>query len=119
MTFNGDNRIGTWRSNGRLAIYAFIFMLILWAGFNIWAIIGGFKPPSGLDPLLPATLGFAITVNSVERRNKDDAIDTRVQQLEDKNTLDDEERPAPKVKPQPVKDAKKVVRHKRQENEDE
>lgn len=63
----------SWASNGNIAVYIFGVLFIAWLGFQIWARMpGGPPPPTGLDPMIMAALGVAVTTKSVERRQAED-----------------------------------------------
>lgn len=63
----------SWASNGNIAVYIFAVLFTAWLGFQIWARLpGGPLPPTGLEPMVMAALGVAITTKSVERRQVED-----------------------------------------------
>lgn len=63
----------SWASNGNIAVYIFCALFIAWLGFQIWARLpGGMPPPAGLDPMVMAALGVAVTAKSVERRQAEE-----------------------------------------------
>lgn len=66
-------RKASWASNGNIAVYIFAALFIAWLGFQIWARLpGGMPPPTGLDPMVMAALGVAVTAKSVERRQAEE-----------------------------------------------
>lgn len=84
-------RRSSWASNGNIAVYIFCALFVVWLGFQIWARIpGGIPAPTGLDPMVMAALGVAVTAKSVERRQADE--DNQREQLELKKKVERLER---------------------------
>jgi hypothetical protein len=85
MPSNKD-RIGTWSSNGRLSIYLFLLVFGVYVSLYIWAKVGGGPPPDGLIPLVTAAFGFAVTMNSADRRQIEQAKEIRADKNEKRST---------------------------------
>lgn len=74
----------SWASNGNVAVYIFMLLFIVWVAFQIWARLpGGPPPPTGLDPMVMAALGVAVTTKSVEKRAAEDDLKDKIKALED------------------------------------
>lgn len=58
----------SWAKNGNVAVTIFFVLFGCWMGFQVWARYGGGTPPVGLDPMVMAALGVAITTKSVEKK---------------------------------------------------
>lgn len=107
-------RRNSWASNGNISVYIFGALFIVWLAFQIWARLpGGPPPPTGLDPMVMAALGVAVTSKSVEKRAADEAqeasirdrqsqAEVKLQALEDVAAEEHpdriKKRPAPKKK---------------------
>jgi hypothetical protein len=77
-------RKDSWASNPNLAVYVFVVLFIVWLAFQIWARLpNGPPPPTGLDPMVMAALGVAITAKSHERRAREDEIQRDVEKLKE------------------------------------
>lgn len=72
----------SWASNGNVSVYIFFLLFISWLVFQVWARFGGGPPPTGLDPMVMAALGVAITSKSVEKKQQDRAQAERINDLE-------------------------------------
>lgn len=67
-----SNRKESWASNPNLAVYVFFVLFAAWLLFQIWSRFpGGPPPPQGLDPMVMAALGVAISAKSVERKQQE------------------------------------------------
>lgn len=74
----------SWASNGNISVYIFGALFIVWLAFQIWARLpDGPPPPTGLDPMVMAALGVAVTSKSVEKRANDEATEAKIQALEE------------------------------------
>ena len=80
------DRIGTWSSNGRLSIYLFLLVFSVYVALYIWAKVGGGTPPDGLIPLVTAAFGFAVTMNSADRRAIEQTKEARDDRTEKRGT---------------------------------
>lgn len=79
------NRKESWASNGNIAVYIFTVLFVAWLGFQIWARLpNGPAAPTGLDPMVMAALGVAVTTKSVERRQTEDDRYQKTEDLEKK-----------------------------------
>ena len=76
-------RSESWASNTNISVYIFGVLFAAWLGFQIWSRFGGGPPPVGLDPMVMAALGVAVTSKSVEKRQQERDVKNRVDQLED------------------------------------
>jgi hypothetical protein len=115
------HRRNSWASNGNISVYIFCLLFAVWLGFQIWSRLpGGPPPPPGLDPMVMAALGVAVTSKSVEKRAADDSYreksddrqsktegkvraleDTRNSRIDDLEDVVSEEHPQNKVKKRP------------------
>lgn len=77
-------RKDSWASNPNIAVYIFCALFTVWLGFHIWAGIPGGPPaPQGLDPMVMAALGVAISAKSAERKQQETTLKDKVDALED------------------------------------
>lgn len=81
MPWRGHRR-GTWLSNSNISVYIFGVLFITWLAFQIWSRYGGGPPPVGLDPMVMAALGVAVTTKSAERKDIAAETSRRVDRLE-------------------------------------
>lgn len=66
------HRRNSWASNGNISVYLFAVLFVCWLAFQIWARLpSGPPPPTGLDPMVMAALGVAVTSKSVEKRQQE------------------------------------------------
>lgn len=72
----------SWASNGNVSVYIFTMLFAAWMIFQIWARFGGGPPPVGLDPMVMAALGVAITTKSVEAKKQNIEDKDRFNKLE-------------------------------------
>lgn len=69
----------SWASNGNISVYIFGALFIVWLAFQIWARLpDGPPPPTGLDPMVMAALGVAVTSKSVEKRANEEASEASI-----------------------------------------
>lgn len=84
-------RRDTWASNGNIAVYIFFTLFTAWMLFQVWARLPGGQPaPVGLDPMVMAALGVAITAKSVEKRQRDDELRRELDDLRSKQDEGDD-----------------------------
>lgn len=62
------DRQSTHATNANVAVSIFFLLFIVWVAFQVWSRLGGGAPPVGLDPMVMAALGVAITTKSVEKK---------------------------------------------------
>lgn len=98
----------SWASNGNVAVYIFSILFTVWVAFQVWSRFGGGPPPTGLDPMVMAALGVAVTTKSVEKKAeerdvKSDVAETkeRVWDLEELARKSHPDVAAEKIKPPP------------------
>ena len=79
------NRLGNWNSNGRLSIYLFLLVFGTYIVLDIVSIAVKGPAPDGLIPIVTAAFGFAVTMNSADRRTEERAKERRTQAIEDRS----------------------------------
>lgn len=77
-------RIGTWNSNGRISIYMFLLVFGVYIILDVVSIVVKGPAPDGLIPIVTAAFGFAVTMNSADRRTEAQQKEQRTQAIEDR-----------------------------------
>jgi hypothetical protein len=74
----------SWAKNGNVAVTIFFLLFSVWVFFQVWQRLGGGAAPVGLDPMVMAALGVAITTKSVEKKAEETEMKADQKELKDK-----------------------------------
>lgn len=88
IPWRSRERRSTHATNANVAVSIFFLLFIVWVAFQVWSRLGGGAPPVGLDPMVMAALGVAITTKSVEKKAEDQQTKQAVS--ETKQTVSDQ-----------------------------